>query len=146
MLKAAILLCLWTIAVTSCQSRKDVESKKEELKTILTEYYISMAKKDIEKMKSLTTPDFLMFDDGRIYNNESAVKSIEQSGSFSVTFEFDSLHTHFDKAHASAYYFREATFTMNDSTWTPLKFLESSTFEKKDGHWKLRFLHSTLHK
>ena len=145
-MKAILVFFVCTVMLVSCNSKKTAEDKKGELKNILTEYYTSMSKKDLEKMNSLTTPDFLMFEEGQIYNNESAVKFVEQFGNFSVTFKFDSLHTHFDKANASAYYFREATFTMNDSTWAPFRFLESSTFEKKDGKWKLRFLHSSLRK
>ena len=133
MIKTRVLFTVATVSFFSCQSRDDIISKKEDLKNILTEYYISIAKKDLSKMNSLTTPDFVMFDQGKVYTNESAVKSVEQLGSFSVTFRFDSLNTHFDKANASAYYFREATFTMNDSVWAPLKFLESATFEKKRG-------------
>jgi hypothetical protein len=87
-----------------------------------------------------------MFDEGRIYNNETAVRSVEELGNFSVTFKFDSLNSHFDKANASAYYLREAGFTIKDSILLPMKFLESATFEKKDGKWKLRFLHTTLRK
>jgi ketosteroid isomerase-like protein len=146
MRKTRILFILTTVLIFSCQSRNDNNSQKEKLKSILTDYYISMAKKDLSQMNALTTPDFVMFDEGKVYNNESAVKSVEQLGNFSVTFKFDSLNTHFDKANASAYYFREAAFTMNDSARAPLRFLESATFEKKDGKWKLRFLHATLRK
>jgi hypothetical protein len=141
--KGLHLLLLGATILLGCVGNEDTASKKEELKGLLSDYYVALARRDLPKMKEFTTPDFVMFEQGKIYNNETALKSVEQLGSFSVEFRFDSLNTHFDKANASAYYFRQAIFRVGDSTWAPLKFLESATFEKKSGHWRIRFLHST---
>lgn len=145
-MKSRIFLALATISFFSCQSESDNHLKKEELKALLSDYYNAMSKKDLDKMKSLTTPDFVMYDEGVIYNNESAVKAIEGIGPFTASFAFDSVKAHLDKTDASAYYLREATFTMQDSTYAPMKFLESATFKKEGDKWKLRFLHSSIRK
>jgi hypothetical protein len=97
-------------------------------------------------MNELTAPNFVFFDDGKIYNNETAVKSVPDIGQFVASFRIDSLNTSIDKLNASAYYLREADIKTGDSTYPTLRFLESATFVKKDGHWKLRFIHSSPRK
>jgi ketosteroid isomerase-like protein len=145
-MKSRTFLALAVITLFSCQSESDSQFKKEELKTLLSDYYTAMSKKDLAAMKSLTTPDFIMYDEGIIYSNESAVKSIEGMGPFTVSFVFDSINAHLDKTNASAYYLKQATFTIQDSTWAPMKFLESATFKKEGEKWKLRFLHASMRK
>jgi ketosteroid isomerase-like protein len=145
-MKSRIFLVLATVSFFSCQSESDNHLKKEELKVLLSDYYNAMSKKDLDKMRSLTTPDFVMYDEGIIYNNESALKAIERTGPFTATFAFDSVNAHLDKANASAYYLREATFIIQDSAYAPMKFLESATFKKEGGKWRLRFIHSSARK
>jgi hypothetical protein len=130
----------------SCRSGVDSNASKEELREVWSGWYNALAKKDLAGMKELTTSNFIMYDNGVVYNNESALRSLEGMDNFTATFKFDSLNTHIEKLNASAYCQREATFTMNDSTWAPVHFLESATFRKEDNKWKLRFLHSSLKK
>lgn len=145
-MRTALYLAAATCLLLSCQSATDNQAKKEDLKNLLSEYYSAMANKDLAKMKTLTTPDFVMYDDGIIYSNESAIKTIETMPPFKVSFLFDSINAHIDKVNASAYYLREANFVIEDSTYAPIKFLESSTFKKEGNSWKLRFLHSSMRK
>ena len=142
-MKPLLSFCL-LLTLLSCQNGIDSQATKERLKTILSDYYNAMAKKDIQKMNELTAKNFVFFDEGKVYNNETALKSIEPIGSFTASFSFDSVNAHIDKANASAYYFRAANFTIGDSTYPTMKFVESATFEKESGKWKLRFLHSSI--
>lgn len=129
--------------LVSCKPEPGDQEKKEEIRNLLADYYGALAKKDLSKMNDLTTADFVLFDKGVIYTNENAGKAAEHPDSIIPTFKFDSLNIHFDKANASAYYFREASFSSHDSTHSPIRFLESATFEKQNGKWRLRFLHSS---
>ncbi|MBL7738254.1 MAG: nuclear transport factor 2 family protein [Chitinophagaceae bacterium] len=138
---AAILSILF-----SCQSDPENIAGKDKLKALLASYYEALAKKDTAKMRALTATGFILYDEGVIYNNESAVKMVEQLPAFTAAFKFDSLNTHIDERNASAYYLREAVFTMQDSTYAPVKFLESATFNIENGEWKIRFIHSSLRK
>jgi SnoaL-like domain len=143
-MKSKLLFIVIIATIYSCRSGSNVQSKKEELKNVWIAYYDALAKKDIQKLKTLTTGNFVMYDEGVIYNNETAVKAIEGMGAFTASFKFDSLNVHIDKVNASAYCIREAIFTINDTTHPPVRFLESATFSKVDGDWKLRFLHSSI--
>jgi hypothetical protein len=145
-MKIKILFFVLVISICSCHSDDDSLAKKEELKSILTEYYSALAKKDIKKLNAATTSSFILFEEGTVYTNESAVKAIEQMKPYTVSFSIDSLNVHMDKTNASAYYFRKADFIFDDTDHLSMRFLESATFNKEDGKWKLRFLHSSVRK
>jgi ketosteroid isomerase-like protein len=140
------LLILMLVTLLSCRSGDNSQARKDELKSVLSDYYNALAKKDIQKANALTTSNFVLFDDGAIYSNERALRDIERMKPFTVTFTFDSLNIHMEKRDASAYYFRKAYFTFEDSAYAPVRFLESATFNKEGDKWKIRFLHSTIRK
>ena len=140
------LLIVMLVTLLSCRSGDDTQAKKEELKSVLSDYYNALAKKDIQKANALTTANFVLFDQGNIYSNERALKDIEKMRPFTATFSFDSLNIHMEKRDASAYYLRKAYFTFGDSTYPPVHFLESATFNKEGDKWKIRFLHSSVQK
>jgi SnoaL-like domain len=145
-MKIKLLLILIVIGLLSCHLDAGNQTRKDDLKNVLASYYEAMAKKDLQKMNTLTTSNFVMYDEGTIYNNESAVRSVEQLPPFTATFAFDSINANIDKINASAYYLRKADFTMGDGGHMPMRFLESATFRKEDGKWKLRFLQSSVRK
>ena len=137
--KAKMLLVASVVAISSCHTDDEGQSKKEELKKIILSYYSALANKDLEKANSLTTANFLLWDDGREYNNNIAIDSVSAMEPFTATFSIDSLNVHVDKKDASAYYHRDAEFTFKDKVVRP-RFFESCTFNKVDGKWKLRFM------
>lgn len=145
-MKKRLLPIMLLTMLFSCRSDPENTTGKDKLKSLLVSYYDALAKKDTAGMRSLTATGFVLYDEGVIYNNESAAKFVEQLPAFTATFRFDSLNTHIDERNASAYYLREAVFTIQDSTYAPIKFLESATFKKEHGEWKIRFIHSSLRK
>ncbi|MFI5131838.1 MAG: hypothetical protein ACHQFX_17675 [Chitinophagales bacterium] len=140
-----ILLTSTIFIAFSCHLGDDGQAKREELKNIVLEYYNALANKDLPKANSLTTDNFVLWDEGRIYNNQVAIDSVKTMGTFTVKFTIDSLNVHVDKKNASAYYFRNAEFTFPDRVFRPV-FLESCTFNKEGSKWKLRFMQSSLRK
>jgi len=130
----------------SCRTDDNGQARKEELKNIVLDYFRALSDKDLQKANSLTTGNFILFDGGLIYNNAVAIDSVKKMGPFTASFTIDSLNVHVDKKDASAYYFRKADFAFADSTKLSVQFLESATFNKEGGKWKLRFMHSSLRK
>jgi SnoaL-like domain len=145
-MKVSIFFTALLIIFSSCSSGDDTPAKKEELKQILTEYLNAFATKDSNVIRSVTTSSFILFDDGVYYNRESAIKALAQGKPFKVTFSLDSLNVHMDKKNASAYYFRSAEYTLEDTIHMRGKFFETATFNKEDGKWKLRTFHSSFRK
>jgi|GEM_PF-2956636 len=145
--KISILFPIIIFLLPSCRPNDDGEAKKEELKTIIIDYYNALANKDLQKANSLTTTNYILFDDGRIYpNNQVAIDSVKKMGEFSFSTTIDSLNVHVDKKNASAYYFRKADFTFPPDVKVSVRFLESCTFNKEGDKWKLRSLHSSIRK
>jgi ketosteroid isomerase-like protein len=138
------LLIVISVTLLSCRSGDDSQAKKEELKSVLADYYNALAKKDIQKLNSLTTANFIFFEEGVITTNESAIRDAEERMAFTASFTFDSLNIHMEKRDASVYYFRKADFTFEDSSQLSVRFLESATFNKEGDKWKIRFLHSSI--
>jgi ketosteroid isomerase-like protein len=141
-----ILLATTIFILSSCHSDDNGQAKKEELKNIVVDYYAALANKDLQKANSLTTDNFILFDEGRIYNNEAAIDSVKKMGPFTATFTIDSLNVHVDKKDASAYYFRKAEFSFPAGPKISVRFLESATFNKEGNKWKLRFMQSAVRK
>jgi hypothetical protein len=142
-MKAFIFSTALLVIFSSCDSGDDTPAKKEELKKILTDYFNALAAKDTVALNSLTTSNFVVFNQGTAYDNKATIHAMSEKKSFKVTCTFDSLNIHMEKRNASAYYFRNASFTFDD-TVVHAGFLESATFNKEDGKWKLRFLQSFL--
>jgi ketosteroid isomerase-like protein len=143
-MKRTIATLLLALGIFSCQQQPGTQANKETLKTLLNSYYDALSKKDLAKLNALTTSDFIMYDEGRIYTNAAAIQSIEELPPFTARFTFDSLNMYMYKQNASAYYKKRVTFSFEDSTLAPIEFLESATFRKESNEWKLRFLHSTM--
>ena len=142
----SLVLASICLLLYACRRDDDGQTKKEELKKIILDYYSALSAKDLEKANSFTTSSFLFFDEGRIYNNQLAIDSVKKMSAFTATFTIDSLNVHVDKKDASAYYFRHADFVFEDGRQIPVNFLESCTFNKEGNKWKLRFLHSSIRK
>ncbi|TMI70448.1 MAG: nuclear transport factor 2 family protein [Bacteroidetes bacterium] len=142
-MKKSIILSIILLSLLSCRVDDNGQAKKEELKAIVLDYFNALSKKDLAKANSLTTDNFILFDGGHIYNNQVAIDSVKRKDAFDAVFTIDSLNVHADKKDASAYYFRTAEFRFATST-IKIKFLESATFNKIDGKWKLRFLQSNV--
>ena len=144
--KISILFIVVIFLLPSCRPGDDSQAKKEELKNIIIDYYNALANKDLKKANSLTTSNFVLFDGGRIYNNQVAIDSVKKMGEFGFTTSIDSLNVHVDRKNASAYYFRKADFTFPPDVILSVRFLESCTFNKEDDKWKLRFMQSSNRK
>jgi ketosteroid isomerase-like protein len=144
LIKALMLYAM--LLAASCASDNDTPEKKEELKKIIADYYNALTNRDTVALKDLTTDNFVLWDDGVIFTNQTAIKAISGGKSFKATFSFDSLNIHMDKRNASVYYFKNAEFVFNDTIHMPAKFLESATFNKEGNKWKLRFLQSSPRK
>ena len=142
-MKAIILSTALLVIFSSCDSGDDTLAKKEDLKKVLTDYFNALAAKDTAALNALTTSNFVVFNQGGVYDNKGTIKTLSEKKPFKVTCIIDSLNIHMEKRNASAYYFRNAEFTFDD-TVAHADFLESATFNKEGGKWKLRFLQSFL--
>ncbi len=136
-----IILCLGLLA--SCQQKKD---DPEVLKKILTDYFDGIKTQDLEKLNSLTTMDFVLFEDGEILTNDSLVKPNPNVKSFKGSWTFENMKVNIDENSGDIIYYNHGDFIINDTIKTQVDWLENATFQKVDGQWKMKFLHSTTRK
>jgi hypothetical protein len=129
--------------LTGCQQKKD---DPEVLRQILTDYFDGIKTQDLEKLNSLTTSDFVLFEDGKIWTNDSLVTIKDKFKSFKGEWTFENMKVNIDESSGDIVYFDHGKFVFNDTIRMEFDWLESATFRKVDGKWKMNFLHSTVRK
>jgi hypothetical protein len=140
-----ILFIMAGMLIYACQENKPTDDP-EKLKAIVTGYFDGLKMKDFEKMKDLTTNDFLLFENGKVFNNDSLIKKISSYSKFIADYEFDNFTINIDKNTGNLRYFNHGEFIINDTIHRAVNWLESATFKKVDNTWKMEFLHSTVRK
>jgi hypothetical protein len=145
MKKIIFILVIQAIFLNACKQRGGTDGQ-EKLKAVLNGYFEGIAKKDYQKMKDLTTDDFLLFEDGKIFNNDSLINMVGNFKKFTATYAFDNFRINVDDSVGNMSYFDHGEFTINDTIHLTFNWLESASFKKIGDKWKLAFLHSTIRK
>ena len=129
-LSAAFLLQL---ALASCNSSNDPSA----LESQLTNFSAALAKGDTATLRSLCTTDFVLLDEGKIYDlNQlfASMKTVLDSNSMTRK-PVDPKITMRDES-AWAYY--KVSGELRTKTQTiPISLLESVVLDKTDGVWKI---------
>lgn len=97
-------------------------------------------------MRAVTTPDFVIFEDGKAWNNDSLINLIKTFPSFKIDYKFDNLIIHIDDSIGNMHYFNPADMVMNDTIKMAYDWIESAAFVKDSVCWKMTFLHTTVQK
>lgn len=142
--KIAIVLLIIG-ALTSCQKNRQTDDP-EILKQILAEYFDGIKNLDKNKLDSLTTSDFILFEDGRVWNNDSLINFGKQFKSFTGEWKLYNMKIHIDQTSGDIVYDDHGELLINDTLKLTFDWLESATFRKINGNWKINFLHSTVKK
>ncbi|MFM8348044.1 MAG: nuclear transport factor 2 family protein [Bacteroidota bacterium] len=116
------------------------------MKKILADYVDGIKTQDLAKLNSLTTSDFVLFEDGKIWTNDSLVTIKDRFKSFKGEWKFSDMKVNIDESSGDIVYYTHGEFIFNDTIKRSKDWLESATFRKVDGKWKLNFLHSTVRK
>ena len=106
--------------------------------------FAAFAADDLAKFHEVTTPDFYAFDGGERFKGDELVELIKKAHAGGKTFVWTitepSVHVEGDVAWIT--YVNDGS--MQDSAGTKkMAWLESAVLRKKDGKWRVHFLHST---
>lgn len=142
---ALVLLIIGGLSLNSCQQNNETDDP-EKLKTVLVGYFDAIKMRDFDRMKDLSTADFVLFEDGVIFNNDSLINLVNSMPDAKVDYKFENFTINVDSRTGYMRYFNTGDFTMNDTIHMTINWLESATFRKIDDNWKLEFLHSTVRK
>jgi hypothetical protein len=138
----AMLLILGLGLLPGCWRNKSTDDP-EMLKQVLVNYFDGIKHNDHKKMTDAITNDFLLYEEGHAWNNDSVYLNIERSSPFTVEFVFDNVKTTVDKNSGHMTYEEHANFVFKDTIKANLNFLGSAAFRKNKEGWKMYFLQAT---
>lgn len=143
-IRSALIPLVLAGTATACQpSRPDSPDK---LRGVIVAYFDAISRKDFDRMRSLTTADFIIYENGKVISNEDLIAIIKGSPITKATYSFDKLRINVDNSSGSIIYLNHGEFVKDDASRLSRDWLESATFKKVGDEWKLDFIHSTVKK
>jgi len=123
---------------------KDIEAEKVKVQNTLTSYFNSLAQRDWDGIRAKSTTDFILLENGLVWNNDSLINAMELYWSGAeISYSFDFEKTEVDDSLAWIFYHNYGT-VITDTTEIKFHWVESANFIKEDGKWKACFAHSTM--
>jgi lysophospholipase L1-like esterase len=107
---------------------------------LITTYFEGVARKDFRKLQAVTTPDFVIYEFGKKWNNDSVFHNIQYHEPFGVTFTLTDFVTFADAKSGDATYHSQADFEFGDTDKVRLNFYETATFRKTTAGWKINMI------
>jgi hypothetical protein len=129
------------VLLTACQNTPTDDPEK--LKQVLTSYFDGVKTKNTKEMIDVTTDDFLLYEGGKAWNNDSVFMNMKRNSPYTVEFVFDNFRTNVDSKSGHLTYEEHAHFIFRDTIKVDLNFLGSAAFRKSEGTWKMNFLSAT---
>jgi len=136
----SVILCIGLLCRAQPNQTTD---NPEQLKKVLTSYFTGIENKDFAIMKAVTTEDFVLYENGSVWNNDSAFMNIKRHLPFTVKYKMDNFKIYVDRMSGDMTYTNHADFVFSDNSKLSLDWIESATFRKVDGIWKMNLLHLT---
>lgn len=136
------VLILSSGLIVGCGPGKPTDDP-EVLKNVLISYFDGIKNKDFKKMTEATTDDFLLYEMGRVWNNDSVFVNIKENLPYTVEYKFDNFKISVDNISGHMSYSNNGIFTFNDTTKQSFSWIESAAFRKSEEGWKMNFLHIT---
>ncbi len=145
--KQIIYIALLFIFFINCNDKvekKDIEAEKIKVQNTLTSYFNSLAQRDWDGIRVLSTNDFILLENGLVWNNDSLINAMELYWSGTeINYSFDFKRTEVDDSMAWIFYHNTGTI-LTDTTEIKIHWVESANFTKEEGIWKACFAHSTM--
>ena len=107
---------------------------------LVTTFFNGVAGKDFRKMAAVTTPDFVIYEFGKKWNNDSGFRNIQYHEPFRVKFTLTDFVAFADTRSGDATYHSQADFEFGDTDRVRLDFYETATFRKTAGGWKINMI------
>ncbi len=125
-----------------CSGSINKKSDKRVVKSVLNQFITAVQDKNYSKIEQLTQDDFVIYENGLVWNLKEFSLELEAYDSVKINYEISNLHLIVDDNTAHAQFSNKGTFVYPDTTIV-LNFIESATFINHDNNWQIRFYHST---
>lgn len=146
----ATRLARWVIlfsTLAACDPPAEREkAEPENVKAPLLNFFEAIKARDLDAMKANTTDDFVIFEDGRVWSNDSLWAALERNPGRRMEFKLTGFKVFVDRESGHISYFNHADVYHMDTLSRQVDWLENVTLRKVDGKWKLNFLQSSPRK
>jgi lysophospholipase L1-like esterase len=113
------------------------------LKRLVTAYFDGVATKSFVELDSVVTRDFQIYEDGRVWNNDSVFHNIQYHQPFTVQFTLTNFRIFTDTRSGEVRYHSRADFVVADTISFTINFLETALCRKTAAGWKISLIHVT---
>ena len=128
--------------LVSCTSSIDKRENEKMVKKMLNDFITAVQDKDFAELEKLTTDDFVIYENGLVWDFEEFSRKLEEYDSVTIKYDLTDLNLLVDAQTAHAQFHNVGTFNHPDTTIV-LKFIESAAFVKENDNWQIKFYHST---
>jgi hypothetical protein len=143
--KLFTLACFALAIITSSAGRSNQSNDDpEKLKNVLNSFFQGVATQDIAKLRMATTSDFILYEDGRLWNIDSALMNIRSRMPYTVKFQIENMKFFVDRKSGDVTYTNHGDFVFNNRQKFSLVWVASATFRKINSIWKINFLQATV--
>lgn len=120
------------------------QPEKGSIQACITGFFDGLSEIDFNKIREHTTNDFLLLEDGEVWNTDTLIAKMSAPKPPGLKrenkFVFIDIREEGDVAWVS--YHNTAVFSLGEKRQT-VKWLESAVLKKTMGKWRIQMLHST---
>jgi len=110
------------------------------LQRLVGEFFRGIETKDTIALRRITTADFVLYEEGKVWNNDSGFANIRRNLPFTVKYQLSGFVIHVDELSGDARWMNHADFVFEDTARESFDWVESGTFRKEGDGWKINFL------
>ncbi len=133
-----LLLTACGNAPNPCEKVADEKARK-----VIVDYFQAISDSDFEALHNLSTPDYVLYEDGLVWNNDSLIQSIRSMPGVVIEYEFEAFDFEADCNGSFIRYRNHGSVRLNDTTQMDVTWVESAYVRKVGDSLKLAFLHSS---
>ena len=139
---------LFVFILLSCAQNRQQHQEVDRLEAqqVILDYFEAIVNKNYDEVKNLSTADYVLYEDGAVWNNDSLILLIQSMPLASIEYEFRDFNVESDCNGAFINYLNHGILTLNDSTKVDYNWIESAYVKRVGDELKIDFIHSTVAK
>ncbi len=143
-MRKTFVLILLSVASLCLNAQTKTNMEQAKVNKAITKFFDGIATLDTKMMKQYTTKDFLLLEDGAVWNLDTLLRKLNplKSVSFSRTNQLNFIQTDVKGNVAWVAYNNAAAMSVNGNRRN-VQWLESAVLVKEANDWKIQLLHST---
>lgn len=130
------------LGLMACVQQPKENNRVTFIEDLLDDFMTAVQEYNYEELDKLTDKDFMMFENGRIWNTKEFLQALEGYQDVKITYDIEKIDIILEQNTAHAHFLNHGTFVYPDTT-IYMNFIESCTFKKNDDIWYLHYYYST---